>query len=170
MMQTEAQKLNAAAARRYRDRLGDEYRESHRKHSAKFREKHGPLYGRKWRRDYQRSRRRRDPAYRIVCNLRTRLNDAMKGKSKSETTRRLLGCSQEFLKGYLEAQFQDGMTWKNYGLGTGKWQVDHIIPCCAFDLTDPSERAACFHYSNLQPLWGVENRKKWKAVSWQCTT
>lgn len=45
------------------------------------------------------------------------------------------------------------MSWSNYG----KWHIDHIIPCAAFDLSDEFEQRACFHYSNLQPLWAYDN-------------
>jgi hypothetical protein len=68
----------------------------------------------------------------------------------------LLGCTLEFLKGYLEAQFVEGMTWDNYG----EWHIDHIIPCADFDLSNPVAQETCFHYSNLQPLWAEDNLKK----------
>ena len=44
------------------------------------------------------------------------------------------------------------MTWDNYG---GYWHIDHIIPCCRFDLTKEEEQLKCFHYTNLQPLFAV---------------
>ena len=36
----------------------------------------------------------------------------------------------------------------------------HIKPLCAFDLTDPEQQAVAFHYSNLQPLWALDNMRK----------
>jgi hypothetical protein len=36
--------------------------------------------------------------------------------------------------------------------GAEPWHVEHVKACCAFDLTRESEVAACFHFSNLQPL------------------
>jgi hypothetical protein len=48
------------------------------------------------------------------------------------------------------------MTRKNYG----KWHVDHIRPCASFDLTNPKQQQICFHYTNLQPLWAIDNIKK----------
>lgn len=71
---------------------------------------------------------------------------------------RLLGCSIADLCQHLEKQFREGMTWDNYcRFG---WHVDHIKPCASFDLLDPAQQRACFHYTNLQPLWHWENAAK----------
>lgn len=79
---------------------------------------------------------------------------------KSKRTLELLGCSVEKARRHIERQFRPGMTWDNHG--TNVWHIDHIIPCSAFDLTDPEEQEKCFNYKNLQPLWSVENLKKGK--------
>ncbi len=76
---------------------------------------------------------------------------------------KLVGCSLEDLRNHLESYFAEGMSWDNWGYYG--WHIDHIIPCCSFDLTKPEEQKKCFHYSNLQPLWGEENlRKKGKIL------
>jgi hypothetical protein len=67
-----------------------------------------------------------------------------------------VGCTPEFLKQYLASQFQPGMSWDNHGA----WHIDHRKPCASFDLTDPAQQKACFHYTNLQPLWAEENLRK----------
>ena len=59
------------------------------------------------------------------------------------------------LKLHLENQFVDGMNWNNYG--KNGWHIDHIKPCASFDLTDPKQQKICFHYTNLQPLWAIDN-------------
>jgi hypothetical protein len=69
-----------------------------------------------------------------------------------------LGCSISEAKQYLESLFLEGMSWNNHGLRG--WHIDHIIPCHSFDLTNPEERKKCFHYTNLQPLWALDNMKK----------
>lgn len=103
--------------------------------------------------------------FKISSNLRTRVNDALKGKIKSQRTLELLGCSIEYLKKYLELQFKPGMSWDNYGQGFNdkgmqEWHIDHIKPCASFDLSKPEEQKKCFHYTNLQPLWAKENQIK----------
>lgn len=89
-------------------------------------------------------------------NLARRL--AQYGLKKQNTTCKMIGCSMEHLIRHLERQFTAGMTWENRGLKG--WQIDHMIPCKAFDLADATERRKCFHWSNLQPLWGNDNRTK----------
>lgn len=105
---------------------------------------------------YLRERRRTDPNFRLLQNLRTRLNYALKGNSKSARTRELLGISVEGCRQHIEAQFLEGMCWENYG----EWHVDHIVPCDSFNLKDAQEQRLMCHYTNLQPLWGSDNERK----------
>ena len=56
----------------------------------------------------------------------------------------------------LANKFKKGMSWDNYG----EWEIDHIRPCSSYNLKDPDQQLECFNYSNLQPLWKKENRKK----------
>ena len=109
----------------------------------------------KWN-DYIKKFKKKNPSYRIAEQLRSRIYHALKGKSKSQSTQKMLGCSFIELKKYLESKFKSQMTWKNYG----KWHIDHIKPCSSFDLTKEDEQRKCFHYTNLQPLWAIENLKK----------
>ena len=107
---------------------------------------------------WKRNRRKNDPEYKILENLRTRLWYAIKGNAKSASTQELIGCSIEFLKSHIESQFEDWMTWDNYAHDT--WHIDHIKPCASFDLSDPEQQKECFHWSNLQPLGAYENFSK----------
>ena len=104
----------------------------------------------------RRKRYRTNINARMSANIRRRILDALKGRSKSESTIHLLGCSILQLRAHLEAQFRDGMTWDNYG----KWHIDHRKACSRFDLSDPEAQSKCFHFSNLQPLWAYENVRK----------
>lgn len=107
-------------------------------------------------RERAKERRQTDVNYKIKTNLRGRIYKAVKQNIKSESTMILIGCSIEELKIYLSAMFTEGMNWNNYG----KWHIDHIKPCAAFDLSDPIQQKECFHYSNLQPMWAIENIRK----------
>ena len=95
---------------------------------------------------------------RIAKNLRARLYMAVRkqGGKKAATTMELVGTDWSTFSVWIQNKFQEGMTWNNYGL----WHIDHIKPCARFDLTQPEQQKACFHYTNLQPLWETENIKK----------
>lgn len=97
---------------------------------------------------------------RIEHNLRCRTYRALRGAIKGGKIWDLIGCSPDNLNIYLQSKFEVGMTWENYGKGEGQWSVDHIIPCSLFDLTRPEHQKICFHFSNLQPMWHVENIRK----------
>jgi len=101
-------------------------------------------------------RRKNDPNFKLLTILRGRIKDVLRGHSKSDSTINVLGCTIEELWQHLEKQFQPNMTKENHG----EWHVDHIIPCTSFDLTDPKQQVKCFHYTNLQPLWALDNLKK----------
>ena len=90
--------------------------------------------------------------------IRERIRIALKGNPKSARITELLGCSIAELRSHLETQFQDGMSWNNHE--QFGWHIDHIKPCASFDLSDPQQQRQCFHYTNLQPLWWLENLKK----------
>jgi len=113
-----------------------------------------------WRRKRRAERRSTDLALEAA---RRRVRSACRGKGLvSASATQLVGISAQGLRDHLERRFLPGMTWDNYGaLG---WHVDHIRPCASFDLTDPEQVKACFHYTNLQPLWAEDNLKK--GASW----
>jgi hypothetical protein len=92
--------------------------------------------------------------------LRNRLYCALRraNANKNIKTHELIGCTITELRQHLEAQFTDGMTWHNYG--KDGWHIDHIRPCASFDLSDSEQQRQCFHYSNLQPLWALDNIRK----------
>jgi hypothetical protein len=54
------------------------------------------------------------------------------------------------------------MTWTNWK--PDGWHIDHIKPLASFDLTDPVQFKQAVNYTNLQPLWANENRRKGKKI------
>ena len=111
--------------------------------------------------DKLRERRRNDPF--------RRLRDAIRGSIRaylgSKKTRRgstfeIVGCTPDFLRGHLERQFKDGMTWENYG---SHWHVDHRIPLASGNSAD--EIKGLSHWTNLQPLEALENIIKSDKIS-----
>ena len=105
---------------------------------------------------YEREKRKTDPNWKLRANLRIRIVEALKGSTKSKRTMELIGCTIDELWTHLESKFTNGMTRENHGI----WHVDHIKACAKFDLSDPVQQGQCFHYTNLQPLWALDNIKK----------
>ncbi len=105
---------------------------------------------------YNKLKRETDIQFKLYDNLRCRLRLALKGKNKSLNTMFLIGCEIDYLMFHIQKQFTHGMSWDNYG----DWHMDHIKPCSLFDLSKPSEQRKCFNYSNLQPLWAIDNLRK----------
>lgn len=112
-----------------------------------------------YKRDYERRRLREDADHRLRNALRCAHRRMIRaGAARDGKTEELLGCSYDELRQYLEAQFQEGMTWDNWG--KGGWEVDHKKPLALYDLTDPEQYREAAHYTNLQPLWESDNRRK----------
>ncbi len=104
----------------------------------------------------KRNRSKIDLNFRLTNNLRNRIRRALIGYSKSLSTMFLIGCDIDYLMYHLQEQFTKGMSWDNYG----DWHIDHIKSCAKFDLSKPEEQRKCFNYTNLQPLWAIDNWKK----------
>jgi hypothetical protein len=81
-----------------------------------------------------------------------------RGFTKKSRTYEILGAEWEFVKEYFENLFVDGMNWDNYG----EWEIDHIIPLSTAN-TEEDIIKLCY-YSNLQPLWKLDNRLKGNKV------
>lgn len=127
-----------------------------------------------WRKDNPEKRRAaevrylsKNPIRKIAKLLRNRIFVLLRQRKANKVcpTMKQVGCSFEELKKYIEFKFYDRqesgnlikMSWDNFGSGDGKWQIDHIIPICSFNLNIPEEQLKANHYSNLQPLWNNDH-------------
>ena len=127
------------------------YRAAHPERIAEEVARRDPAYFRR----YTAERYWNDPMHAMICRLRERTRKALKGR-KPETTRQLLGCTTEEFRAWLEAHFLPGMSWEN----RSEWELDHKRPLSKFDLREPAQRAQACHYTNIQPLWRSDNRRK----------
>lgn len=141
-----------ATKKRYKDTHKKKIRRQDKSYRSENREE--LLARKKKRRD---ERYATDPNYKLANVLRARLRVALEGKSKADNTLKLLGCSLEFFREYIEKQFQPGMAWENHG---PVWELDHILPCAAFHLRHSEEQEICFHWTNFQPLSVADNKTK----------
>lgn len=109
-----------------------------------------------------RERKKYDINFKLSLNLRASLRQRLKrdkGKRNIGKTIKMIGCTLNELKIYLESKFQPGMTWDNWGVNG--WHIDHIKPLSSFDLTDETQFKEANHYTNLQPLWAKDNLRKY---------
>lgn len=102
-----------------------------------------------------RERYKTDIEHKIAVSHRNRLNSVIKFKRNFKSAD-LLGCSLKEVRAHLESKFQSGMSWDNYG----DWHIDHVIPLYDFNLSLKEEQQKAFHYTNLQPLWAIDNLRK----------
>jgi hypothetical protein len=111
-------------------------------------------------RDYFNHRMKTDPMF--ACKQKTRdlVMKAFKrqGWTKKSRTLEIIGCSYEQFRQHLESQFVEGMTMLNHG----RWHIDHKIPL-ATAKTEADVIRLC-HYTNLQPLWAIDNIRKGSKV------
>lgn len=159
------QRQNAAARQRWRS--NPEIAKARKEYEKRNKEKKS-----EWSRNYrnknlekcraqqverERRRRQNDPYVRMVHYQRNRMYFFATKRGAAKPKRdEIFGCDHLFFRDYIAQLFKPGMSWENYG----KWHLDHIRPCDSFDLTAPAQVKECWHFSNLQPLWGWENMAK----------
>ncbi len=111
---------------------------------------------------YFRARLETDMSFAMRVRLRARITVALRKYPKEQrdrlpkSVRKLLGCTASELVKYLESKFLPGMSWENRKL----WHMDHIRPLASFDLSDVEQQHVAFHYTNVQPLWAIDNFRK----------
>ena len=111
--------------------------------------------------DVLKDRRANDPQYREGTAHRGRVRVAVVTKYNPDKDKYLTdcGCSVTFFRAWIESQFDETMTWENYGnRATVSWSMDHYLPLVAFDLTDPTQKYLAFSWLNFQPCF--ENSSK----------
>jgi hypothetical protein len=120
----------------------------------------------KYRREYEKNRKKNDAVFKLRCYLSRTISDTLREKkfSKQSKTNEILGCSFEEFKEYLETLWEPWMNWDNYGNPKDgifelnkTWDIDHIIPSSSALTEDDIIKLN--HYTNLQPLCSFYNRK-----------
>lgn len=94
--------------------------------------------------------RSKNPSYKLVQYLRNSFNRYIR---KNNSTFSYIGIEKESFMEYIESKFQPGMSWENYG----QWHIDHIKPLSSFNFNNEEEIYLAWNYTNLQPLWAIDN-------------
>ena len=115
--------------------------------------------------EYQREKYYTDPCYKLRKNTSRLVRMGLKeGKGGQSMLPYVDWNSYEELKEHIESQFEDWMTWDNYG----EWHIDHIKPQSVLlegvtSMDDPKFRE-CWALENLRPLEARENISKGNKV------
>ena len=135
----------------------DKIKEASKKHYIEKR-KNNPNY-KKYRREKVKERKLNDVNFKIGENCRTIIYKALTAQNckKNKKSTELLGCNIIFFKKWIESQFDDKMSWKNWGT---YWEIDHVFPKSKFKLKNIIERYRCFNWTNCRPLEKKENNSK----------
>lgn len=125
-------------------------------------------HGKDWKKQYEKNNREKinardrkkyetDKNYRIKKILRTRFASTVNKKKIYKSILTYIGIDLDLLLKWIEYQFDVNMCWENQGT---YWDLDHVVPCDKFDLTNESEIKKCFHWTNIRPLEKKENDTK----------
>ena len=95
-----------------------------------------------------------DVSFRLTHITRCRLRQPLNGKSKSISTKEILGIDVYLYKKWIESQLYGEMTLENYGK---IWCLDHCLPIASFNLLDQNELKICFNWVNLRPMYVKDN-------------
>lgn len=98
-------------------------------------------------------------AFKFDKNLCSSLRKCIKNNRKYHIFSRYSGYTINELKNHLEKQFDDKMSWDNYGT---YWVIDHIIPKSKFNIQNyqSEDFIKCWELNNIRPLEKIENCKK----------
>lgn len=111
---------------------------------------------------YERERRQRDPIFRLILNTKGAVYKALvreNGGKYGSKTLDALPFTIDQLREHLENQFDEHMTWDNYG---DYWHVDHIYPLSLlpYDSLEHPHFTLVWDLNNLRPLSAHENVTK----------
>lgn len=151
--------------KQYRDNNREKVREQHKQYYENNREK--ILQYRKnnkekiyeYNKNLRKQRYKNDPEFRLRESIRVAFSRFLKGRKEKPTSEYLKDCGytrKELIK-HLEGQFDQNMTWDNYG---SYWHVDHIIPQSVFEPANEQHLKWCWSLENLRPLEASENISK----------
>lgn len=112
--------------------------------------------------EYVATRRKKEPKFRLDQSISGLINSSLKrygGKKMRRSWEDLVDFKLEELVRHLEKQFNETMSWDNYG---SYWWVDHIKPISLFRYKSAEELEfrECWSLLNLQPLEKIANIRK----------
>lgn len=116
----------------------------------------------KYSKRYNKARRLADPIFKLRTRCSSAICAALKtsnGSKQGQSIVKYFPYTMEQLKRHLESQFDDKMSWNNYG---SYWHIDHIIPqsLLPYSSMEDGNFKKCWALENLRPLEKIANIKK----------
>ena len=104
-------------------------------------------------RQYEKNKIKADVNFQLICNTRRRIHHALSGKSKSSSTRDILGIDIDLYRKWIEYQMTPEETWDNI-------EIDHVKAIYLFDVSENEELREAFNWKNTQPLLKHDHEQK----------
>ena len=102
---------------------------------------------------YSNNKYKTDNNFRLMCKTRSRIHQALNGKSKPSSTKEILGIDIDLYRKWIKFQMSPDMTWDNI-------EIDHVKPIYMFDVSDDEQLKEAFSWKNTQPLLKHDHRQK----------
>jgi hypothetical protein len=144
-------------ARKY----AEEHKEKRKEYFKTF-NVNNPEYVKNWKKNNkkrinkrERDRRDNDINFKLKKNVSRAISHAINKGGNSVI--KYLPYTIQVLKKHLESQFNDHMSWENYGV---YWHIDHVVPQSNFSYFSMKDDnfTECWALSNLRPLEANQNR------------
>jgi hypothetical protein len=100
-------------------------------------------------------KRQTDLNFRLSEVYRSKFHKFIKNYNTLLTT--TLGCDYNYFKLWIEYNFDNNMSWDNYGT---YWDLDHVLPLSKFNFNDDNDIKLCYNWCNFKPLNKSLNIKK----------
>ena len=148
-----------------------EYRENNKeKEQKRHKEYNSREEVKEMRRNRENARRDADPTFKLKKDVSVSIRNGIKrskGNKNGELTWVYLPYTPEVLRKHLEDQFEDWMSWDNWGVhdsniydpndkSTWKWNIDHIIPHSNLSYSSLKD-------DNFQKAWALSNLRPYEA-------
>jgi hypothetical protein len=112
---------------------------------------------------WKKQKRKFDKLFELKLNISNTIRRSIQRRfKKSKVTKQILSCTIDEFKQHIESQFENWMSWQNYGNvcetlePNCSWDLDHIIPISYANTEE--EVYTLNHWSNFQPLCSFKNR------------
>lgn len=94
---------------------------------------------------------------RFDSNIKHQIYMSIKQNKSGKSWEKFLGFTLKELKKHLEDQFDENMSWDNYG---SYWWIDKIIPCSKYRYSTYGEFQKSWSLKNIRPLYKKTCQKK----------